>query len=420
MTFKRFLCFLSWGVVACSSIWLLNGCSAARRNAALISSFGSQVPVSSTGSGGLTAEEEAALAEGTNSEAPPEEEESPEDFTYFPYDLQMDTVAFMGCETASFFSFKMGAYFERSGLRLSEFFLQQVDQINADSLRELIESSTKHLALPYVGFALPTNLVSTLNNTQVHLRLKSFIPDLIKTGTTRLRNLKGIDQIEAELRLGLNSIAYVKEIQHRNYKMLLSYKNEKNKTIHKTGGDWGVDLYGRTYHLEFSEILSAQNVSRYILDTVEEKKLPEEPDQPDWDCHESLRFEIRRHPKNAYDPQKFYDSQSAAFKAEYTLNQALSSRDPRVHIPSGEEICPETAESNSAQGVIARKVLGKYWNINTNRNCISPKSTTDHCYVKSNLTNPQLRKLADRGGEDCEGNTKKYCPHYFSICVRKN
>jgi hypothetical protein len=414
--FKRFLfCFL----VLTLSIWLFNACSGAiSKRAEILRSIGTGLDVAPP----VPEEEsEQIIEENTEVEEEPEEPDDPKEFNYFPYDLQLDTIAYMGCENNNFFTFKAGSYFERSGLRLSEYFLRKKSSMSQGQLKELIESSTKHQAIPYLSIAYEPNLTSVPGThpsiVQFPIRLSRYITDLINTGNSRLRNIGG-DPIETEISYGLNAVIYAREL-NKKWRLLLSYKGgRENKTLHKTGGDWGVDVYGRVYRVSMDEKINARLLSRYVISSVSEEKRPQAPPQPDWVCPQSLRFEIRRHPDIAYDAQTYYNQQHSSYKNKYpTLTEALNAEDPVNKIRPDESICVPGSSGGSAY-TVARTVLGNGWNINTSRKCISLKSASNYCYEITRLNKPDFR-LANTNA-DCSAKANNYCPRFLSICVRKN
>ena len=415
----RFNHFLSCFLVLTLSIWLFNACSgAASKRAEILRSIGTGLEVAPP-----IAEDEAEKIIEDSAEAETEAEpDDPAEFNFFPYDLQLDTIAYMSCENTSFFTFKAGAYFEKSGLRLSEYFLQRKSSMSQSELKELIESSTKSQAIPYFSIAHITNLTSVPTTqasiVQFPVRLPRFITDLINTGNTRMRAISG-ESIEAEISYGLNALIYARELNKR-WRLVLSYKGgRENKTLHKTDGDWGVDIYGRVYKLSMDEIKSAHLLGRHVINSVSEEKRPQAPPQTEWACPGSLRFEIRRHSDNAYSAQKFYDIQDSKYKKDYpTLASALNADDSAHRISPDEPICVSSGSSSGAAYTVARTVLGSDWNINTNNKCISLKSPSNYCYEITRQNKLDFRLAA--ADSNCEARGANYCPHFLSICVRKN
>ena len=396
-------------------IWFFNACSgAAGKRAAILGSINSGLPVAELEQPveDLTDDEvEQVLEEQTERESEPEPDD-PEEFNYFPYDLQLDTIAFMSCENNNYFTVKAGSFFSRSGLRLSEYFLKRQSSGN---LKTLIESSTKYKASPHLSIAHKFDLISTITGSTVFfpVRLNRVVDELIVSSNSRVNEVGG-EFIEAKIANGNASALYARAF-NGDYRLLLSYVGgQHSSTLHQTGGEVGVDVYGRVYSIRMDEYRDA----RYTLNSVSEEKRPEASSQTDWVCPDSLRLEIRRHSKNTFKSQEWYDKQSEAYKKQYpTLQDALNA--PEKHrVPSNESSC-----SNSNSGGVARQVaaavLNNEWDINIGSKCISPKSSSVFCYNKITSRGYPFERVAI-GDPDCGASRKAYCPHFLSICVRKN
>ena len=84
------------------NIGLFNACSgAASKRAEILASLHSDLEVAPP----PPTKEEAEEFLNDNAETEtPSEPDDPEEFNYFPYDLQLDTIAYMSCEKSQFFS----------------------------------------------------------------------------------------------------------------------------------------------------------------------------------------------------------------------------------------------------------------------------------------------------------------------------
>ena len=416
-------------------IWFFNACSgAAGKRAAILGSINSgletaelEKPVEELTDG----EVEQVLDEQTEAEAEPEPDD-PEEFNYFPYDLQLDTIAFMSCENNNYFTVKAGSFFSRSGLRLSEYFLKSQSSGN---LKTLIESSTKYIASPHLSIAHKFDLISTLSGSTVFfpVRLNRVVDELIVSGNSRVNEVGG-EFIEAKIANG-NASALFARAFNGDYRLFLSYiGGQHNSTLHQTGGEWGVDAYGRVYSIRMDEYRDA----RYTLNSVSEEKRPEASSQMDWVCPDSLRLEIRRHSRNTFKSQEWYNTQSAAYRETCPLNPTQTwyntqSESYRARCPlnpplSNKSCCrapppDEVSCSDSNSGGVARQVaaavLNNEWDINIGSKCISPKSSSVFCYNKITSRGYPFERVAV-GDPDCGTSRKAYCPHFLSICVRKN
>lgn len=398
------------------SIWIFNGCSgAASKRAAILGSTVSELEEAETLKEASDEELEEKIAEETITEEEPEEKDDPKEFNYFPYDIQFDTIAYMSCENNNYFTFKAGSYFSRSGIRLSEYFLSRSSSMSPDKLKELIESSTKHRAVARLSLAHKVQVTSTLKTNNFLTNLHRLIDDLVLTGNTRIREVGG-DPIEGKIVDGQRAAVYALYLQRGQVQLALTYVGGKNnQTLHKTDGDWGVDFYGRLYALDMDETLE----SRYAIQSVSEEKRPDTPPQKNWTCPSSLKLEIRRHPKNAFTAQAWYDDQSDTYKRDYpTLSAAFQASDPQFRPPPDEVTCADSSSGGAALDV-ARAVLGDEWNINISQKCIAPASSSILCYTRIPNRGDVYERL-DSGNSDCKNTKTSYCPHFLSICVREN
>ena len=398
------------------SLWFFNGCSgAASRRAAILGSTVSELEEAEEVKKLSDEELEEKIADETTKEKEPEEKDNPQEFNYFPYDIQLDTIAYMSCESNNYFTFKAGSYFSRSGIRLSEYFLKKTSSMSSGKLKELIESSTKHKALARLSLAHKTQVTSTLKAKNFLTNLHRLIDDLIAAGNTRIREIKG-SPLEAQITDGAKAATYALYLKRDQVRLALTYVGGKNnQTLHKTDGDWGVDFYGRVYALDMNETLEG----RYALQSVSEEKRPDAPAQKDWSCPSSLNLEIRRHSKNAFKAQEWYDAQSDTYKRDYpTLDDAFNASNPDFRPPPDETTCADSGSGGAAL-TVARAVLGNEWNINIGQKCISPSSSSIICYAKiPNRGNVYER--VESGNSNCNNSTTSYCPHFLSICIREN
>ncbi len=396
-------------------IWFFNACSgAAGRRAAILGSIqpGLEVAELEKPVEELTDDEvKQVLDEQAETESEPEPDD-PEEFNYFPYDLQLDTIAFMSCENNNYFTVKAGSFFSRSGLRLSEYFLKRKSSGN---LKALIESSTKYRASPHLSIAHKFELITSLPGSTVFfpVRLNRVVDELIVAGNSRINQVGG-EFIEAKIANGRSASLFARAF-NGDYRLFLSYVGgQHSSTLHQTGGEWGVDAYGRVYSVRMDEYRDA----RYTLNSVSEEKRPEESQQTAWACPDSLKLEIRRHPKNTFKSQEWYDKQSEAYKQQYPTLQAALNAPEKHRVPPNEVSCSDSSSGGVARQVAAT-VLNNEWNINIGSKCISPKSSSVFCYNNITSRGYPFERVAI-GDSDCGASRKAYCPHFLSICVRKN
>lgn len=400
------LIFLSFLSLIVLMMYLFNGCSrTGGYGGAFYSRSHSPIP---------TAPEDPSSPEGRDppqdddsspppskpDEEPPPPPDKPEEFNYFPYDLQMDTLGFMTCPAASgFFTFKMGSYFSRSGMRLSEYFLRQKNKMSSTKLKELIKTSTKYQAAPQIHLSSKSNFLHKFKEASFGFKLNNFIDDMIEQSPRRIRAIRG-DPMEA--RTSINAFD-PKNDRYKKTLLILSYRGPSG-IYHKAKGEKGLDIYGRLYDLNYESVTE----SRYVLSSVEEEKLPEGPSQPDWTCPEKLKLQIRRHPRRIW--------KKAVFEA-YLQSQNMAHENTPSH---DEQICEDSNSGGSALSV-AQALLGENFNININDKCISPKNTSYSCYRRESQNQWRFR-MADMDNTNCgqDQHGLDFCPHFLSICIRNN
>ena len=351
--------------------------------------------------------------------------DQPDEFNYFPYDIQLDTIAYTTCGNPDEFTLKVGSYFSRSGARLSDYFLTEKETRDNASLKALIKSSTKHVAKPRLVFARVSKVITQFHRESEQMfdiQLEDYIDELIATGAERLQRLDG-NTIEAIIKTNpLNPAA----LWSRNTKLTLSYKDREGEPIQRAPDEASRNFYGRIYDVDFREKLK----DRYVLNNVRESKRPVETPQPGWNCPADLQFEIRKHHKQAYNAQIFYDAQNANYKAQYpSVEAALAAADERHRIPDDEPICPNSNDGGQRLNIV-RQILGTDWNINISEGCVSPVHSTVRCYSQEHdpgsAVIPVISYRSDctnylSPGSSLEDKKKsKICPHLLSICVREN
>ena len=409
---------------------IFNGCSgAASKRAAFLGSLNTDLP---TAEEKPTAEDKAE-AKKTIVATEEGEQDNPKEFNYFPYDLQLDTIAFMSVIDRRYrnndlaFNFKAGAYFNRSGLRLSSFFLKKKDSLSAKKLKALIKSSTKYQVIPWLSIA-PRKNYAVKPQAQIGYDLSDAVDKLITNGLLRLRSIRNLP-IEARLNIGINNFVIHNlnsDESSDRMDLVLSYKGgEQNQILHKTGWEqWGgEDMYARVYNLSLKTVRSG----KYILSDISEEKYPEKSKQPGWKCPESLIFEIRSHSEQAWNVNRYYERQPANYKARNSLSDILDSNaDARDRVLPSEELCPTNGPTSGSAYEVAKKVLGTRWNINTTSQCVSPAHRDYRFYVEidrggDNRDDNQLPdRLADLYSPCSRSADNNFCPHILSICVRKN
>ncbi len=419
-------------------IGVFNACSgAALRKQEILNSLSSSLDHAQTKD--LSAEElEKEVDKNLKTEAPPEKAD-PKKFNHFPYDLKLDTIAYMGhVDTNSkknpkYFTFKAGAYFSQSGLRMSEYFLEK-SGTSAGALTSLIKSSTTYGAVPYFSIVPKNDLSASygaLTTNHFLFQPSKLTQEIVNAKESRIRTTEYGDPIEASLNLQAGHVGVLKNRD----KLILHYKQKQGtETVHipdwkHAGGE--NDIYGRLYQVKMMEPSQTTGTGEFrrIIQSITEQRLPKkhfEKAKKPWLCPSSLRFEIRRNARWAWNRAEYYHGpHQTAFKRKYEIETLLPD----------EQRCSNSCSESNNSCKIAKKVLGDDWNINTNRKCISLKSPAenDRFYMFPDPHRSPDYRLADIG-KPCNATSTvvvkidpprssshgNYCPFFLSICVRKN
>ena len=422
-------------------LFLIGCAGASSLKSQLLNSLGEVLPEEQS-------DEEIAEQIKENTETtPPPPPDDPDDNNKFPYDLQIDTIAYLPSQTKSHPHFIAGAFFSRSGLRLSEHYLRAGEDMSNSDLEAYIKTSTKHLAMPFFGVHMKNNLRTELAPKKGFngvIRLYRLIKDLVESKANRIREFEN-DSIAVSwtsTKSSTDTPPYPGSIyaecfkpggQHiwcNNFQWVfaLTYAKDTNKDTplyHKTDAEVGVDIYGRVYEAEFLRAKNGNN-SAFVLSSISEQKLPDKVPQNDWVCPDFFRLEVRRHSQNAYTEKKFYDWNSAHtpnYKKNYpTIEEAKNAEDEKLRPLASELLCADSASQDTKYQVV-RKILGDQWNINISDKCISPKSAEQRlAFYRATQQNYPSRFAF--GEDDCltqgDNFATKLCPEYFSLCLRKN
>ncbi len=397
-----------WGLLIlfiAGAIALFNSCHqglAGRSN--IIGSIEGDVPIDGGGDT-LTTQKEIQV----------QEKDDPTKNNYFPYDLQLDTMAFLNCDDKGKrgFIFKAGAYFPKSGLRLSKYFLKQAldPKIKDDALEKLINQSTKLYAFPQLHFARHNNLMGPINPVSLN-PLNKEVSELVKNKKSRIQDIRGRT---IEFVMKQDPIITIPRVN--DARLVLFYRNPKdnNSGIYNTKNNDYIsqdDFYGQVYQLDFIEEYN----DSYILNNVSETKYPTHKEGNKWECPSELQFVVRRH----HDYIKNFIPDDGE-------------NDDVQQLGDKEKGCKDSsADEDKLQ--IVKQVLPTGWNINIEKKCISPQKTNYICYDDltrilrgqiDNLhkTGKYPRVLKNSGctarGEGSNENQYQICPRYLSICVRK-
>lgn len=320
-----------------------------------------------------------------DSEDEDEEEEGSLDEEQIPYDIRLDTMAYMTCNNgvqgSSRFTFKIGA-FGSGGIKLKSPLL--VDKSLAD-----IKKYPLYRAEPFAALSRPNARSSIVAGAQEFSPI-SFHARLGLSSDSTLRTLA------AALKSGPNS--YLQElggrhisIHHRmsrphflahwfdQFDLIIGFR--QSRTPHTYTKSNERYIHGRYYQIEASE---TEDEAIHVLSSIEEEyPKPEPPSRHTWSCPDSLQLKIMRHEDRRAD---------------------------------NEDSCEDDDSSNTRLYSLVKRILKKdesdpdKWHINISQKCISPKRTSTRCYP-NNVEKVEYSSCTQR-------NRGAYCPHYLSICIR--
>ena len=315
-----------------------------------------------------------------------EEEDDDEDEideSQIPYDIRLDTMAYMTCNNGvtrdERFTFKAGA-FHNGGIKLKS------PIFNNKNLTDIKEYPF-YRAEPFIALTRPNTpsvivRASEFNPISFHSRLnlqsdanlRTLINVLKRNSDIYIKNLGG-QHISTHHRM--NNPRYLAS-HFDNADLFIGFRSVRQTPHFYTQEDEKY-IHGRYYQIELSETEGDAQI--YTLSGIDER-YPKTSSRKTWNCSNRLHFKIMRH-------------------------EDRRSED--------EESCPDSP-SNNAVYLLVKRVLKldendrDKWNINIAQKCISPKSRNTRCY-KNNVENVDYDNCSAR-------NVGRHCPHYLSICTR--
>ena len=306
-----------------------------------------------------------------------EEEDGEIDEMVMPYDIRLDTMALLTCDSSADipgnnFKFRAGAFLKEiyeggGGIKLRSPFVG----LDKDTIKEY----PYHNTLPSIFFGSAAGGLFQRRSILENIQLKNYIDELSE-GYTHKFGSKFID-----FKFPLTDIPSSALDQFFEDPVLATFtqRNENSPSVY-TDDSGDQEIHGRAYKIEIDEEESFFTI-RGVTETY-----PLLSKTYEWKC------DIGDTP-NVF---KVYRHEALRYKTD---DETLV-----------EEGCIEDDSKDRALHKLARLLLGKDWVINTRRRCISPKSRNKSCYG--------LRPERVSFSNDCRGSHQGYhCPHYFSICT---
>ena len=302
-----------------------------------------------------------------------EEEELDEeeiDQTAMPYDIRLDTMALLTCDSSNIpgenFKFRAGAFLQEidkdgGGIKLKSSFRK----IDRDTLKEYPYYNTT----PAMFFGSASEGLLSTSSILSNIQLKNYT--------------KKIDDGDYVHQFGSRDLDFrfpLPKVSPRNLDQF--FRTPAIATFVPRGTNTPAvyldDLQDQEIHGKSYEIDLEKRESFFVLNSIKEEDLLNSK-KNDWACEYS--FTVYRHETLRYDGD---------------ANAELG--------------CDQDNKENKSLYELARILLGDDWFIDTENFCISPKNRRQTCYG----ANPERVEFSN----NCRGIHKGYhCPHYFSICT---
>ena len=316
------------------------------------------------------AEDEDKLEDEEEDDEEIDEEEV--DPTLMPYDIRLDTMALLTCDSSSIpggnSNFRAGTFLKEfyeggGGIKLRTPFLKMD--------KEQVREYPYHKTSPALFFGSAAGgFLKNKSSILSSIQLKNYLDEL-SDGYIHKFGSKFID-----FRIAVRNITFDNLFAEPVLATFIE-KGERQPALYIDQSD-DPEIHGRSYQVSLEE-------QEYFptLEEVEER-YPLLKTDYEWSCGPNV-FKVHRHERHRYETESDAD-------------------------PLREPGCDEDDKSNPALYQLARKILGEDWYIDTENNCISPKKGSRYCY----RSRPERVDFS----EDCSGRNQGYhCPHYFSICT---
>ncbi len=310
----------------------------------------------------------------------PIDEDAEIDETVIPYDIRLDTMALLTCDSADIpgenFKFRAGAFLKEiyeggGGIKLRSPF------VNVD--KDIIRKYPYYNTFPTLSFGSASGGLYPFHFPLRNIKLKNHLDDLSEGYVHKFRSTL-VDfkvplpereipssQLDEFFREPVLATFITTTPASRRQNILPAIYIDDN-------GDQ--EIHGRSYEVRLEE-----QESFFTIRSISEI-YPLLSTEYEWECGNV--FKVHRHRDIRYNSE--------------------GNDDPT------EEACDQDDESNDSLYKLARILLGKEWFIDTQNQCISPKNRRKYCYG----SRPERVDFSN----DCRGLHRGYhCPHYFSICT---
>lgn len=314
-----------------------------------------------------------------------------------PYDILMDTVSYLTCDSGNLpddtFAFKIEALRE-GGIRLRMKFGQMAESKIKQYPYHRVYPTL--IPIPPRWWIHPSSTirypVSGRFGSLPSIELEDYLDIFLERGedfTSRF----GRDHIQLGWKANLNLQYGLQSLIERSYLLvsfyhtsrgtsLLGYRDPDNDRETTHGRYYRIDLREEEQHYTLSDVTERYPVGRRHLSQKENS----------WSC--GLRFNVMRNDNHRY-------------------------------IGGGQPAEPGCEDNDDGSAIyrLVRQVLGDDWNINSEVRCVSLKSRRKSCYVYTENIHRGTENINNGKGRvdhsDCTGtDILRLCPHYLSICTR--
>ena len=318
-----------------------------------------------------------------------------------PYDIRVDTVSFLTCNSRQLpdgvFAFKMEALrggTAGGGVRLRQSFSKK----DKDEIKQYpyYRSYPALIPIPRRWSINPSSRIQNSNYPSRTLalpfiELEEYLDDFLENEADFTHEF-GRDRLQVGWKANLNLKYSLHHLFQNNNLLLSFYQVGRGSSLL---GYRDLDNEKETTHGRYYRIDVDEEEKYYTLANITErypihKKVGER--EYEWNC--SPPYQVRRNDSHRY------------------IGGSLPT----------EPGCESKTEGSDAFGLI-QEVLGDDWNINTRERCVSLKSHRRSCYKITHSPHQASRSTNQGKGRidysDCSaGNVTKLCPHYFSFCTR--
>ena len=327
----------------------------------------------------------------------------------FPYQINIDTISYMGCPEPSandpiFTSFKLASY--SRGIQLTDEFKNEIKQYNASQKRTVLRDSPLIHSRGQVTVSHRGDVRDAV--TIANQPLVNYFPSINNSITLTDLAEKGVSQsiginspIEVILPIPGSILHNILSYLASNHHIALTYNNGSSPQPLGPGRN---QYYGRSYQIRFDRNLRyMENIDEYDLLTRKKGKK--------WSCSDNNRLVILRH---AQISGSFYERAKPWHDYYKISREAVCIEDRNALAKVGRKTIENLLPDNLfAVGFVHtwEREGGSLVLKNTDTPCLTTQTAHWSCYSNSSTLRVEWNE------RDCKINDKyAKCPSYFSFC----